>query len=355
MAHDRRRRSPPPPRDSFRFGTDPLAEPGAVRGAVPDDQAPQLCKLADEPPTGQGWVSEIKFDGYRLLAHVKDGRARLITRNGHDWTDRLPAVASAVARTKVRSAVLDGELVALRADGVSSFPDLQAALSAGQDQQLFFYVFDLLELDGWDLRGCELTDRKAALENSIDWTGMLRFSAHANGVPGEMHRKAREMNLEGIVCKKAAAIYQAGRGHGWVKLKCLGRDELIVLGCTPPSGSRTGIGALHLGYFDLTGGLHYASAVGTGFSDNILTTLRRRLDKLKSEPPGDLLVAGDPLDNSIQWVRPELIAEVEYTAGPEAGGCGMPSILASGRTKLPKTLFVMSPIRRLNDRFSKVA
>jgi bifunctional non-homologous end joining protein LigD len=299
--------------------SDQPAAPGAVRGTVPAAQAPQLCKLAEVPPTGQGWVSEIKFDGYRLLVHVKDGVARIVTRNGHDWTDRLPAVAAAAAQTKVQSAILDGELVALRADGVSSFPDLQAALSSGQDQKLFFYVFDLLELDGWDLRGCKLTDRKAVLESRIDWTGMLRFSAHTVGDLGEMHRNACEMKLEGIVCKKADATYQAGRGHGWVKLKCLGRDELIVLGWTPPSGSRTGIGALHLAYFDPKGGLHYAGAVGTGFSDKVLATLRRRLEPLKSEPPVNLLVAGDPLDSSIQWVKPELVAEVEYTAWSGSG------------------------------------
>jgi bifunctional non-homologous end joining protein LigD len=299
--------------------TDQSPAPGAVRGSVPEKQAPQLCKLAETPPTGQGWISEIKFDGYRLLAHVEDGRARLMTRNGHEWTDRLPAVATMVAQVNVQSAVLDGELVALRADGVSSFPDLQAALSAGQDQKLFLYLFDLLELDGWDLRGCKLTDRKAALGRRIDWTGMLRFSGHTDGDLGEMHRNACKMKLEGIVCKKADATYQAGRGHGWIKLKCLGREEMVVLGWTPPSGSRTGVGALHLGYFDPKGGLHYAGAVGTGFSDKVLTDLRQRLEPLKSEPSADLLVAGDPLDSSIQWVRPELVTEVEYTAWSGSG------------------------------------
>ena len=141
--------------------TDRPPSPGAVRGSVPENQAPQLCKLTEAPPpAGQGWVSEIKFDGYRLLAHVQNGHPRLITRNGHDWTDRLLAVAAAVGQTKVQSAVLDGELVALCANGVSSFPDLQAVLSAGRDHKLFFYLFDLLELDGWDLRGCKLSDRK---------------------------------------------------------------------------------------------------------------------------------------------------------------------------------------------------
>jgi bifunctional non-homologous end joining protein LigD len=308
-------RRPKPPAKKF----DRAPAPGAVRGSVPADQAPQLCKLEESTPRGQGWVSEIKFDGYRLLAHVNGGRVRLFTRNGHDWTDRLPAVVAAVAQTKVRSAVFDGELVALRADGVSSFPDLQAVLSAGQDQKLFFYLFDLLELDGWDLRGCKLTDRKAVLESRIEWEGMLRFSKHIDQDLGEMHRNACKMKLEGIVCKKADAKYQGGRGNGWIKLKCLGREELIVLGWTPPGGSRTGIGALHLGYFDPKGGMHYAGAVGTGFSDKVLAALRQQLEPLKSEPPSNLLVAGDPLDSAIQWVRPELVAEVEYTTWSGSG------------------------------------
>jgi bifunctional non-homologous end joining protein LigD len=310
--------------------------PGAVRGRVPDDQRPQLCQLVEEAPEDSGWVSEIKFDGYRLLARIDGGQVRLITRNGHDWTDRLPAVAKVMARVKVRSAVLDGELVALRSDGVSSFPDLQAALSAGKDQKLYFCTFDLLELDGWDLRACALIDRKALLETLTDWTGMLRFSAHTDGDLEKMHRNACEMQLEGIVCKKADAPYHAGRGHGWLKLKCLGREEFVVLGWTPPGGRRTGIGALHLGYFDPEGGLHYAGAAGTGFTTRELESLRKRLDALKCDPPENLLMAGDPIDSSVQWVRPELVVEAEYTAWSGAGRLRHPVYLGVREDKSPR-------------------
>jgi bifunctional non-homologous end joining protein LigD len=232
--------------------------------------------------------------------------------------------------------VLDGELVALRPDGVSSFPDLQAALSAGQDQKLYFYTFDLLEFDGWDLRGCALIDRKAVLEMLTDWTGMLRFSAHTDGDLEKTHRNACEMRLEGIVCKKADAPYQAARGRGWLKLKCLGREEFIVLGWTPPGGSRTGIGALHLGYFDPEGGLHYAGAAGTGFTARELESLRKRLDALKDKPPENLLMAGDPIDSSVQWVRPELVVEVEYTAWSGAGRLRHPVYLGIREDKSPR-------------------
>jgi bifunctional non-homologous end joining protein LigD len=125
---------------------------GAIRGKLPQAQAPQLCSLVGEPPEGDEWVSEIKFDGYRLLAAVEDGKVRLLTRNGHDWAERMPAVSQTIGRIPVQAAMLDGELVALRDDGVSSFPGLQTALKTGHDDKLFFYVFDLLHLDGWDLR-----------------------------------------------------------------------------------------------------------------------------------------------------------------------------------------------------------
>jgi bifunctional non-homologous end joining protein LigD len=293
--------------------------PGAKRGKLPPTQTPQLCAIADEPPSGDNWVSEIKFDGYRLLAWIDHGKVRLVTRNGHDWTDRLPAVAKAVGKLNVETALLDGELVALDDSGISSFPALQAALSAGRDATLFFQLFDLLHLDGWDLRDCALLDRKRVLQGLDTWQGMLRYSDHHAGDAGAMRREACRMKLEGIICKQADAPYHAGRGHGWLKVKCQGREEFIVLGWTPPRGSRTGLGALHLGYYDPDHRLHYAGGVGTGFSDAELATLRDRLDALAADPPRGLLVAGDPLDNTIRWVRPGLVAEIQFVSWSGSG------------------------------------
>ena len=178
---------------------------GAARSGLPKVQAPQLCAAAEEPPEGPAWVSEIKFDGYRLLAAIEHGTVRLLTRNGLDWADRMPAVAAAFARLSVTSAMIDGELVFLREDGVSGFPGLQAALKAGRDDRLVFYAFDLLYLDGWDLRPCTLLDRKAVLRTLADWTGMLRYSDHVTGSTHEMRLNACRMHLEGIVCKQADA------------------------------------------------------------------------------------------------------------------------------------------------------
>ncbi len=293
--------------------------PGAQRGEMPEHQSPQLCAVADDPPAGKTWISEIKFDGYRLLAWLDHGKVRLETRNGHDWTDRLPAVANAVARLNVQTALLDGELVALDHAGLSSFPALQAALSAGKDATLYFHLFDLLHLDGWDLRDCALLERKRVLQGLKNWQGLLRYSDHHSGDPAAMRRAACRLKLEGIVCKQADAPYRAGRGHGWLKVKCQGREEFVVLGWTPPRGSRTGLGALHLGYYDSRHGLHYAGGVGTGFSDDELGSLRDKLDALAADPPRGLFVAGEPLEKTIHWVRPELVAEIQFIAWSGSG------------------------------------
>ncbi|HYZ23951.1 MAG TPA: DNA ligase D [Rhodopila sp.] len=285
---------------------------GAVRRRMPKTQAPQLATVSDEVPEGEDWLTEIKFDGYRLLVFIEDGTVRVITRNGQDWSARLPAVAAAVRRLPAASAILDGELVSLDLNGVSSFARLQADLAAGRDERLFFYVFDLLHLNGWDLRGCPLRSRKQVLRGLDHWGGMLRYSDHHDGDTVRMRQAACRMKLEGIICKRADAPYQAGRGHDWLKVKCQGREEFVILGWTEPAGSRTGLGALHLGYYDPDGGLHYAGGCGTGFSDETLVELRARLARLASAPPGSLILAGEDPERGIHWVRPELVAETSF-------------------------------------------
>ena len=226
-----------------------------------------------------------------------------------------------------KSAMLDGELVSLRADSVSSFPGLQSALKTGRDDTLFFYCFDLLHLDGWDLRRATLLQRKRLLKSAIDWTGMLKYSDHVAGDTHAMRHNACQMHLEGIVCKQAEAPYRSGRGTSWIKVKCSGREELIVLGWTPPHGSRIGIGALHVGYYDPDGKLHYAGGVGSGLDDSELRALRERLGGMEAEPPVGLLVTGDPIDTSVSWVRPEIVIEVQYTDWSGAGRVRHPVFL----------------------------
>lgn len=294
--------------------------PGAIAGDLPRAQTPQLCQLVTTPPRTGAYLSEIKFDGYRFIVAIDHGRVRLLTRKGLDWSARMPRIAKAFARLPVTTAMIDGELVSLRADGVSSFSDLQAALSAGADHWLHFYAFDLLHLNGWDLRPCALIDRKRLLAGLDAWDGMLRYSEHLEGPAADLYRQACAHGLEGIVCKSASAPYRTGRSSSWLKVKCGLREAFVVIGWTLPAGSRVGIGALHLGYYDPEGRLHYAGAVGTGFDERELARLRGMLDPLPmmSAPVG-MLYAGDPLDRAVRWVRPELVAEVRFAGWSGSG------------------------------------
>ncbi|MDQ1078796.1 DNA ligase D [Pseudoroseomonas cervicalis] len=292
--------------------------PGARRAGLPKEARPQLASLATELPEEPGWLSEVKFDGYRILLRLQGGKARLITRGAQDWTHRLPELAKAAEALGPRDALLDGELVALRRDGLSSFGDLQKALSEGRTGGLHLYLFDLLHWEGWDLRRAPLVARKAALQRLVGFDDRLRYSDHVEGQAEAMRARACAMGLEGIISKRADAPYAAGRSTAWRKLKCGGREELVILGWTPPAGSRQHFGALHLGYYDLDGALHYAGGVGTGFDAGTLRDLRRRLDRLAAGRPA-LRHAGDPPERAIHWVRPELVAEIRFIGWTAAG------------------------------------
>jgi bifunctional non-homologous end joining protein LigD len=296
---------------------------GAVRAKLPATQAPMLASNADAPPEGDEWLSEIKFDGYRMLA-FKDGDAvRLLTRNGLDWTRRLPEVARAIAALPSDTLLLDGELVALQPDGVSSFAALQQALSDGNTGDLRLYLFDLLHRNGWDLRPAALTDRKKALSELLahvwDNDTILRFSDHMQASTPQIRARACAMGLEGIICKRAHSPYRAGRSSAWLKLKCQGRDEFLVVGWTEPQGSRAGLGSLHLGFYDSKGALHYAGGCGSGFSASGLKSLHKTLAGLATDPPADLLLTEEPPPAGLHWVRPELVCEVQYTGWSGAG------------------------------------
>jgi bifunctional non-homologous end joining protein LigD len=292
--------------------TEPPA-PLAVRQALPAAQKPELCETETRPPAGEDWLSEVKFDGYRLIVRIDGGNIKLFTREGHDWTARMGRLARAFTSLSATTAMLDGELVVLRDNGISDFGGLQNALSTGRDGDLMFYAFDLLHLDGWDLRSCRLDDRKRLLRDLSDWSGRIRYSDHHEGSASAFLRLAAEGGLEGIVMKRRDAPYRAGRHSDWVKVKILGRAEFVIIGWTPPSRSRVGFGALQIGYFDDDGRLHYAGGVGTGFSDAMLVALRAKLDALALPAAPDLISQGEKPPRNVRWVRPELVAEINFT------------------------------------------
>lgn len=276
----------------------------------------QLATLTDKAPAGDEWFHEIKFDGYRMVCFFKDKHVRMVTRNQQDWTERLPVIVEAAQHLSVADAVLDGEVVALRDDGTTNFQDLQNAFRTSSQTNLVYYVFDLLYLDGIDLRSEPLSIRKDKLKELLEGeteTSRLRYSDHVVGHGDEFLEQAKKRGLEGIVCKRRDRPYQSGRTSDWIKVKCLQREEFVIGGFTDPQGSRVGLGALLLGYFDKADHLHYVGKVGTGFDNKLLKPLRQQLQSL--ERKGAPFVAGD-LDKipaaRRHWVQPKLVAQVAY-------------------------------------------
>jgi DNA ligase D-like protein (predicted ligase) len=293
--------------------------------ALPDWIKPQLTKLVDQPPEGSDWLHEIKFDGYRMHARLDRGAVRLLTRTGLDWTHKYPAVARAVSSLEAKQAYLDGELCGIRPDGITSFSAIQAASDAGKADALVLFLFDLLHLDGASLGSAPLLERKERLRDLLSGTASpLLFSDHQLGRGREFYQHACGLSLEGIVSKRADAPYSPGNRGLWLKVKCLNREEFVVIGWTDPEGARPWLGALLLAYYNPNGRLVYAGRVGSGIDHEELGRLWRRLQPLTTPdmplevPPPRTNRFGSPLVLSrVHWVRPELVAEVKYLTWTE--------------------------------------
>jgi bifunctional non-homologous end joining protein LigD len=276
--------------------------------------APQLATLVSAPPPGDDWVHEIKLDGYRILLRLERGRVKLLTRNRQDWTTRFPAVAETAATVPAKEALLDGEIVALDRAGVSSFQALQQAEQLEKGRTLVYVAFDLLFLDGRDLRSLPLVERKARLARLLKGRrGRLRYSEHFE-VPGRrLYERACRRGLEGIVAKQRNAPYVSGRGPAWLKVKCVARQELVIGGYTDPEGARAEFGSLLLGVHDRDGRLVYAGRVGTGFDHATLRDLGVRLRKLEQRASPFAPDGPRPPARDAHWVKPTLVAEVAFT------------------------------------------
>jgi bifunctional non-homologous end joining protein LigD len=255
----------------------------------------------------------VKLDGYRLLARIDGPRIKLITRRGNDWTDKFEPFVKALAKLKPRSAMLDGEIVHLNPDGTSSFGALQEDLSENHSERLTYFLFDLLALDGYMLTGCKLEDRKRVLEQIIARApeGPLRYSDHVIGRGPEFYASAYKASLEGIISKRKNAPYFSERSRGWLKVKCTGREEFVIVGWTDPRGSRRYFGSLLLGYYDAGGLLHYAGGVGTGFSQERLREVYGRIAPLERNT-SPLTVKATDLPPRPHWAEPKLVVEVRF-------------------------------------------
>ncbi|MGE8685985.1 MAG: DNA ligase D [Achromobacter sp.] len=303
-------------------GTAGTAKTGGRRAPPPATLEPQLATLVDAPPQGPGWSYEVKYDGYRILCRFRQGRARLVSRSGKDWTDRMAPLADALSALDLPDGWMDGEVVCLDERGISDFQLLQNALD-GRTRDLSFMAFDLPYWDGADLRALPLSERQSRLETvlaALPEGGPLMMTQRLEVADGTEGRaawsEACRLSLEGLICKRLDSPYVAGRGTAWLKLKCRPRQEYVIGGYTAPGGSRKHFGALLVG-LRKGGKLAYAGRVGTGFSAATLASLHKKLSALKAEAsPFDGPLPGPGRygrgAGEVRWVKPELVAEIHY-------------------------------------------
>jgi bifunctional non-homologous end joining protein LigD len=280
---------------------------------MPDRIEPCLALLVSKPPSGPQWAFEVKWDGYRLAIH-RDGKGvRIITRGGHDWTHRFPAIESAAKALDVGSFILDGEAVVLDEQGKSDFGALQQALggrggkrSAGE---AILYAFDLLYFDGHDLTRMHLDERRTMLESLLDGdNGVIRLSEEAEADGADLLRSACEHRLEGIIAKHRDRPYRSGRQGDWLKIKCIQSESFVVVGYEPSKTMPGAVANLLLGARK-NGKLVYVGSVGTGFKDKVARDLRLQLDALKTATPSIVLKS-----KNVVFSTPKLIAEIEFRA-----------------------------------------
>jgi bifunctional non-homologous end joining protein LigD len=284
---------------------------------------PELATLTRDRFSDPAWIYERKFDGERILAYKFGGQVRLMTRNRKQVNSNYPELDEALHAQGADNFVVDGEVVAF-VGRETSFEQLQQRLGQRQpDPELvrrvpvFYYLFDVMYADGRDIRQLPLRDRKRILRELITFAGPLRFATHHNRDGEAYYAQACRWGWEGLIAKRAAAPYRAGRGHDWLKFKCLNGQEFIIGGYTDPQRSRQGFGALLLGYYDDKGELVYAGKVGTGFTDATLVSLHRTLAGLERDKTP--FARGELPRSGVHWVEPKLVCQIGFSEWTTAG------------------------------------
>ncbi|ARM89531.1 ATP-dependent DNA ligase protein [Rhizobium sp. CIAT894] len=296
------------------------AQPNLPLDPMPARIGPCLALLKPRPPKGSQWTYEVKWDGYRLAIHIEPSGVRILTRGGHDWTERFPAILAEARRLSVSTAILDGEAVVLDAQGRSDFGMLQQSLGGRGGKRLsrdaIFMAFDLLYFDGHDLTGTELASRRHLLEGLVPPAGeeAIRLSEEIDADGETLLRIACEHDLEGIIANDRNSPYRSGRLGDWVKIKCVQSDGFAIIGYEKSTASFGGIGRLLLAA-RRGGELVYVGGVGTGFTERSAGELREQMDKLKIAKP---TVDTGRKRNAV-FIDPKLVAEIEYRAWTHDG------------------------------------
>jgi len=286
----------------------------------PDFIPPQLPRLVTTPPPEDGrWVHEMKFDGYRMQAHLKNGICSFYTRNALDWSNSFPHLLRGMEQLDVKSAIFDGEIVALDEEGKSHFQRLQNSLKSKMDKGLMYYIFDIMYLDGKDLRSLPLTERKSILKKVLSRSPKnIVMSEHFETNASDFFAVSCEHQLEGIISKQADAPYSSGRNDYWVKTKCTARQEFVIGGWTNPQGGRAGIGALLLGVYE-GGKLRYAGRVGTGFDHETLMLIKKILKPLEIKETPFEVNSPKGKNADTHWVAPDRVCEVSFSQWTSEG------------------------------------
>ena len=310
-----------------------LAETGATKRTVEADDVSLMLASAEERPFDrEGWVFELKYDGYRLLGQRAGREPYLRSRAGHEMTGTFPEIARAVRGLAYDDLLLDGEVVVNDAEGKPSFSRLQRrgripnkadALKASVELPAVYYAFDILGLEGYDLRSLPLTERKQILREVLPSVGPIRYSDHIKERGKALHQQVEAMRLEGIVGKKADAPYRGGRSKNWVKVRTVRVEDFVVVGWTQPKGGRSGFGSLHIAQYD-GDDLVYEGSVGSGFRDAELDEVLTLLQEIEVDSCPCTLGAV-PKAKGAHWVRPEIVAEVKYKEFTDQGLARQPS------------------------------
>lgn len=320
---------------------------------MPEFLAPQLATLVDGPPPGEQWLHELKFDGYRMLCHLRRGKARFWSRNGKDWTEKFPNLSVAMKAIPAETAILDGEVVIVDKAGRSSFQSLQQSMGRGGDKKpsFVFEAFDLIHLDGYDLRRCSLRDRKAQLEALLKSARLsgnnatIRYSDHVEGNGAQFFKQACDYGIEGVVSKLADSPYESTRNKNWLKSKCLKRQEFVIAGYTPSKKGFPGFGSLILGVFE-KGTLVYTGRVGTGFSIKQRLELQKKLDALSQSTMPFAQKPKDPGLREAHWAKLKLVGEVEFTEWTADGAVRHPSFKGLREDKKPADVVRETPAKK---------
>lgn len=319
-----------------------------VKKNLPSKITPQLATLVQEAPTTSEWLHETKYDGYRLTCIIQKNTITLKTRNNLDWTKKFLKIVKAIKTLKLTNTILDGEIVVVDKNQKSDFQLLQNSIKEQLDKNLLYYLFDIIYYDGYDLSNVPLIERKLLLKKLLSSKNkIIKYSSHQQGKGDKAFHKACKLELEGIISKKIDSPYIQKRTHNWLKVKCVKRQEFVIGGFTPPKGQRTFFGALLLGYYDNNGKLKYCGRVGTGFTDISLEEIAQKLNKHRVS--NSSFEQTPPDTKQAIWVKPVLIAEIEFSEWTSDGILRHPSFKGLRNDKAAAKIRKEIPMKSLDS------